>query len=338
MTMHSVWKALGRITAAAVLAFLGLSLFCEVYYHLPVRVEDPDGATNYRWAPNAFYSRGTEGFAWGKMNNEGYVNPGDYREGDPVDILIVGSSHMEALQLPMKDATVMRLSDRFRDAKVYNIGMSNHDLLSCCSNLEAALKKYQPSRCAVIETINIIFSDYEFEEVMRGRTFHESVPAQGILSGFARQNHFLRLLHSQLESYQKAAAGAGRDNEDGISDSLLDAPKNDEEVLDRFTQWLHGIAERAGTRLIIAYHPKASINADGSLQVWSDASTIRQFADLCEKNGIWFLDMSGRFASEYAQNHKLPYGFVNSAIGDGHFNTDGHAMFADEIARIIEKL
>ncbi len=334
--MGKIAKIVGRFCLSGILAFAGLTLFCALYYHLPARMEDSDGVTDFRWAGHAFYSRGTEGFAAGRTNNEGYINALDYETGDSVDILIIGSSHMEALQVPMQETTTAILTRQLPELTVYNVGLSNHDFLTCVRHLPAALEKYHPRRFAIIETVNLIFSDYEFENVLRG--IEKEAEVHHRLYEIVQKNHYLRLLYSQLESYRKSKAGALADNADNISDSLDSEPKNNAAAVNTFLSHLHELAEKAGTNLIIAYHPKVSINADGSLQVWSDVSTMRQFDELCRQNGIGFLDMSNRIQEEYCINHVLPYGFINSAIGSGHFNADGHRMFADELIRTMSEM
>ena len=92
MKYEKALKTAGRIFASGVLAILFLTLFSFFYYNIPVSVEMSDESTDWKWEANFFYSRGTEGFAWGKTNNDGYLNAFDYSEETPLDVLIMGSS------------------------------------------------------------------------------------------------------------------------------------------------------------------------------------------------------------------------------------------------------
>lgn len=65
---------------------------------------------------------------------------------------------------------------------------------------------------------------------------------------------------------------------------------------------------------------------------------MKLFSDSCKRNGVYFLDMSERFLSEYAKNYTLPYGFINSSVGKGHMNRYGHKMFAEEIYALIKRI
>ena len=87
---------LGKAAVAGILAFLLLSLFCFFYSNIPIHYTNPTGSTEYRWEAGRFYSRFTEGFALGKTNNDGFNNLRDYTPGEQIDVLLMGSSHMEA--------------------------------------------------------------------------------------------------------------------------------------------------------------------------------------------------------------------------------------------------
>ncbi|MBQ4417266.1 MAG: hypothetical protein II868_06185, partial [Butyrivibrio sp.] len=89
-------KQLSRIGISSALAAMILTAFGFFYSNTPLQYTDPDGATDYRLEENRFFSHGTEGFSAGFTNNEGYYNLYDRAPDDPVDILIMGSSQLEA--------------------------------------------------------------------------------------------------------------------------------------------------------------------------------------------------------------------------------------------------
>ena len=60
-----------KVLSAGLVAGIILTAFCFLYYNVPVHVKCEDKTTDYVWEKNKFYSRGTEGFAMGKTNNEG---------------------------------------------------------------------------------------------------------------------------------------------------------------------------------------------------------------------------------------------------------------------------
>lgn len=61
------------------------------------------------------------------------------------------------------------------------------------------------------------------------------------------------------------------------------------------------------------------------------------FGDLCQEQGILFLDMTDIFVQKYEENHILPHGFTNTHVGAGHLNKHGHEMIAKSLANVITK-
>jgi hypothetical protein len=54
-------------------------------------------------------------------------------------------------------------------------------------------------------------------------------------------------------------------------------------------------------------------------------------------NGVLFVDMTGVFISAYNTRRDLPYGFLNTAVGVGHLNKNGHAIIAVELFKRIQE-
>lgn len=316
---------------AGCLAFLAMTLFCIFYYNIPVHYPNYSGATDYIWEPNRFYSRGTEGFALGKTNNEGFVNSIDYTKGMEIDVLIMGSSHMEAFQVSQSESVTGRLNALLEDKTAYNIGVSGHDFLTCCCNLEAALEEYGPSCCVVIETPSITFTSEQLNSVLSGTLPELPDHSDGVI-GFLSRNPFLRLMYHQFDGFLGQAAD---DNEETMSNTQPQSADNNSEALNNVLSMLSESAIQRETGIIIVYHPTTQINSDGSLLLPSEEKERETFANLCEKNGITFLDMTERFKYEYDVNHILPYGFSNSSVGSGHLNKYGHELIADELCNII---
>ena len=92
-----------RVLISGVIAFLVLTLFCFLYFNVPVHHVCLDGATDYVWEENKFYSRATEGVGYGRTNNEGYMNVYDYNENTVIDVLVMGSSHIEDQFIPLNN-------------------------------------------------------------------------------------------------------------------------------------------------------------------------------------------------------------------------------------------
>lgn len=326
-------KALGKTIVSGIIAFTILTLFCCFYENMPVRVPNEDGSTDYKWGANLFYSRATEGFAWGKTNNEGFMNMFDYDDNMKIDILIMGSSHMEAYQVDMSQSTASQLNTLLENETVYNIGISEHTFLTCVNNLRAAINKYHPKEYVIIETSRIVFSDEEIALAIN-EEFAELPSYFGGIIGLLQKNPYLRLIDHQRRTYKNLRE---RDVERANSPEAFvesDTTVNEKLLADLF-QKMGVLAEEHGIKVIIVYLPSINISSDGAINVIADQGAISKFKRPCFDNGILFLDMSNRFEEEYKNAHTLPYGFFNTPIGSGHLNQYGHAMIADELYNLI---
>lgn len=327
--MQKTFLWFAKALVSGVLALTILTAFCVLYYNLPVHSSTMDGATDYSWQKNKFYSRGTEGFAWGKTNNEGYLNPYDYQDGMNIDVLLMGSSHMEAFNVAMEDSTASQLDLLLESETVYNIGVSAHTFLTCCNNFEDALKKYNPQKYVVIETATLSFGEKELEKAIQG-TYEELPSHSGGIIGLLQKNQFLRLLYSQLTNWKDASNQPPNTNQPTQSENDYEAL-----YLGLLTK-LSQMANSYGVKLIILHHPRVTIDTKNDVAIIKDTESIQRFATYCEMSGVEFLDMSNRFLAEYNENHILPHGFANTSVGKGHLNKHGHRMIAEELFKIME--
>ena len=95
-------KTVVRVIVAGMVALIILSIFTMVYHFTGVHISNPSGATDYYWAPNQLKTTMTEGFSWFRMDENGFNNK---TIPDKVDILLMGSSHMEAVNVTQSDTT-----------------------------------------------------------------------------------------------------------------------------------------------------------------------------------------------------------------------------------------
>lgn len=326
--------AMGRIMAAAVLAFLALTVFCYFYDNMPPSQPAEGGASDYTHLANAFVSVGTEGFSWNRSNNEGYTNAVDYTPGMDIDVLIMGSSNVEGYHVGMKENMTYALQEKLPGKTVYNVGISAHYFLTCAANLPAAIKKYHPKEYVVLETSTVLFDRQELEDAIAGKTqevFTEQSRARSELYQEFPLLATLRLVPKMLIANLKNWIKTGP-----ASPEQETRPQNDEVLLDKVLTDISREGEAGGVGIIVLYHPNTKLLPDGSIVSTESRAETEQFQALCEKNGIRFLNMGERFLTEYTQNHVLPYGFSNSSVGSGHLNKYGHAMIADELCKIME--
>ena len=327
--MGFVFEKIKKIVTAGVLALIALTLFSYLYYNPPIHSVCLDGATDYIWEKNMIYNRATEGIGYGKTNNEGYMNLYDYQSGMNIDVLVMGSSHLEAQFIPLEKNAVSLLNSKSQRMKAYNISISGHSFKVCVNNLEAALSKYKPEY-VVIETGNLVFSDEYMNSILDGNVEEKTSFSTGLI-GFLQNNPFLRLLYTQIENI----ANTYVDIEIDESNKSVWELKINEELTDKLLKHVKAIADQYGSKVIILYLPDVSIQKEGKMQIETEAISD-VFKNLCERNDIKFLDMTNRFLEEYSLHHVVPKGFINTSVGKGHLNEDGHRMVADELYRMIE--
>lgn len=319
------------------MALIILSLLCPFYYNYPMRRTNDDGSTDYKAMANTYYSDGLEGFGWGKTNSDGFMNLFDYDDDTKIDVLIMGSSHMEALQVNMSRSTASQLDTLLENETVYNIGVASHTFLVCANNLRAALTKYHPTKYVVIVTNAVSFSDDAIALAINEET-PEMLGSQewkGIVKLF-RKSTYIRLLYNQLQSYMGMRRN---DIEEAKKLETLDKSNTTGKLnlLDELLRKMSAMAEEYNTKLMIVYHPGISVSSDGTMNLNVDQNAVARFKISCDANKILFLDMSDRFKEEYESAYILPYGFSNTPVGSGHLNRYGHAMMADELYRLISE-
>lgn len=352
--MKNTWQRIGRVLLSGVLAFVLLTLFSMLYANTPAHHHDPDGATDYRWDPDTFYAQAKEGFSFGRTNNEGYYCLRDYHAGDPVDILVMGSSHMEASNVQPEQSAAALLDNMLEDKTVYNIGTSAHTFLVCADNLEKAVEKYRPGGYVIVETDRLRFPDAELLAVTE-KTMEDIPSLEGGVIALLQKNQYLRLLYRQLQNRMAKNAGAGARLEKVLNllrgtDGAQEAPADEaaqpaaaetrdeagnERALREVLAGMRDACEKSGAQLIIFFHPSNTILEDGRLHMEYFDEDTAWFRGLCEENGVKFISLADRFGEEYETRHVVAYGFPNTSVGAGHLNAHGHRMIAEELYKLI---
>ena len=316
-----------KAAAGGVIALILLCLLCLVYCNTPVHYTNETGVTEYYWEPNRFYCSATEGFGWGRTNNEGFNDLRDYRDGDSIDILMMGSSQMDGRTIPQKDNAVVLLNEMFGGEKyTYNIGMSGHTPMYCIKHLAPALERYQPKEYVIIETCIINFSVSDMQAVLDGTL--PGIPSHsGGITGVMQKLPYLRLF------YQKHIQGMnGGDDVERSSDEAAAAdPSEYAELVNRLMEKISTECRDAGVRPMIVFDSSVSVDKDGKGYVPVDEDRLSVLASACAENDICFLDLSDRFLEGYEQYKKLPTGYTNTSPGAGHMNSWGHYLFAQGV-------
>ncbi|MGN0352023.1 MAG: hypothetical protein ACI4ES_10255 [Roseburia sp.] len=319
---------------AGIVALGILSLFSVFYYNPPIHVNCESGATDYTREANVFWARGTEGFAKGTTDENGYNNA--YEEEDEIDILLMGSSQTEGLYVDEKENVGYLLNEMFAESGdeeyVYNIGMSSHTFLRNVSNLEYALETYHPNAYVALEADFVNFTIEEIDAALQD----QMAPLETYQDGFLYEIQripYMKLLYQQYKDYQ----GGGIVVEDVVAvEQTQDSGYNVEKVMELLA-YIKSEADAYGVTAIIYYDPYLILEEDGSIATSANPEKVSCFSQLCEENGILFIDMTEAFVKEYEENHRIVSGFSNTAECYGHLNRYGHKLIAEAIYQEIKK-
>lgn len=321
---------------AGCMALAVLSVISVFYNYTGVHVASETGATDYRWESGQWRATMTEGFAWTRIDQNGYNNAAQPDKG-PVDILLMGSSHMEALNVGPTESTAYHLNELLVDFDIYNIGISGHTIYHCVNNLDSAIRTFEPSKYIVIETDNVALETGEMQRVI-DREF-ERIPSYegGVLYYLQKYIPAVKIIYKKISEWGSLEGNmAGADSrcveEIGHADA---AAQEYDEKLKEFLAFAASMPARR-QKLIIFYHPQTQIDADGSF-VTEDGEFVERFAQACESAGIIFVDMTQDFKTMYEERNILAHGFINTRTGEGHLNSYGHEAIAQHLASVIRE-
>lgn len=329
--MKKFFTWIGKAVIAGVTALLLLCLWCSFYYNVPIHYTNETGATEYKWESNKFFRKGTEGFAFGRTNNDGFNNLRDYAPGEAIDILLMGSSHMEGMNVAPAENAAAVLNRLFAGEKyTYNIGTSGHTLIYCLSNLEAALDTYAPGGYVVIETRTVSFETEELEALVEGRI--SPIPSRtGGLVELLQRMPYLRLM------YTKYLKDGGEEAEASAPAQPAADAAGEAALLNTALAWAAESCRSRDVTLLLVYDPVVYTYETGAGYTETDPADLAAMETACHGNGILFVDLTDSYLAGYNGQHKLPYGFANTSPGMGHMNRWGHGLFAQAVYDAIRE-
>ena len=323
---------IGKALLAGVIALAGLCLFCALYYNVPVHYTNESGATEYKWEAKRFYSKGTEGFAWGRTNNDGFNNLRDYAPGDRIDILLMGSSHMEGFNVAQDENAAAVLNTLFAGEKyTYNIGTAGHTLPYCVKHLDRALSHYAPGQYVILETATLDYAPEAMASAVDG-TLADIPSHTGGLIAMLQKLPFLRLFYTKYVKGGEAFGDVGGGNVSAVSEEdYFCAAQALLEMIGRES------AEH-GVTAVLVYDPAVHPLKDGGLCADGTSERRELFARLCEENGVLFVDLTARVLAGTAEAGHFPFGFSNTEPDNAHINRFGQRLFAEGVyAAIVER-
>ena len=321
----------GKICISGIFALLILNCLLSFYYHLPLHINNSLHTTDYVWEKNSHWIKWTEGISWGKLDANGFNNA---KVVENPDVLILGSSHMEATNVFQNENTAFLLQSYFEKENipltVYNHGISGHHFLKCCKYLNNNTKD-DSLKYVIIETSKVDFSETEIDNFFNNKIDFTSSYTSGII-GFLQHLPLFRLLWSQLEDGLLQLFLSKKTNLVAISNTVTD----DTKIKNSYNRLFEYIKENSnGKRIIIFYHPTGTPNISGNLTFDTNENSLSLFSDFAEKYGIDFIDLTKDTEKLWQTEHKTTHGFCTGTAFSGHFNRNGHKIAAENLAKKI---
>lgn len=322
---------LAGLTALAILCVLMLG-----YYFIPLRENNSKQNTDYVWAKNTPWVSLTEGVSFGVTDADGFINK-DVVENP--DILFLGSSHTESMNVLQNENMCALLNDKF-DGKysAYNMGISGHTIYKVVQYLNATLNIYQKApKYVIIETGDVAITDIAVQQALSGEVKKTKVVDTGLLYQMQKVPYF-RMMYHQLDTGMLDMLTDKKKANNATTNAKPEAVEKveiDEKPYDEMLGYLQKLEKEYNTQIIVMFHPFETINADGSIS-FAQAEYAEIFSKVAQKNGIGFVNMTKDFEKMYYEEHHVPHGFSTGEIGAGHINKYGHAAIADRLYRYIE--
>ncbi len=323
------FQYLTKCFVAGIISILILSFFTLFYNFSGVHIDNKNGVTDYTWEPNQFRSNMTEGYSWMKWDKNGYNNSYPNIDNRPVEILLMGSSHMEAVNVKSNENVAYLLNEKYNKYYTYNIGISGHTIYNCINNIKYASDYYKDSKYIIIETDTIELSIETMNQVINNK--YEKIPSydSGILYYIQKNVPAAKVIYKKLDEWKS------------VDDKNIEKKENVNiteynNVLDSFIKKASETIYETDKKIIIFYNPSIKLDKKGNFENITNQKYLEQFKYACQNNNIIFIDMTESFERLYLEENVLPRGFSNIATGVGHLNKYGHNEIAKKLIETIE--
>lgn len=317
-------------------AFIILNFILFFYYNLPFHLSNPDNSTDYIWESNGNWIKMIEGISWGKMDAAGYNNKSVI---DDPDVLIIGSSHMEATNVLQKYNTTNKLHEFLEDSnlsfKVYNKGISGHRFLKCCkylgTNSERTTAKY-----IVMENSKLDYNTSDLQALFDNKIASSASYSSGLIFCLQKMP-FLRLMFFQFENGLITLFLPKKNKASGLQESSSpEFQESESQIKENYDRLFSYISTNAnGKQIVIFYHPTGTPLANGKLEYANNTLYFNEFKNAAEKYGIAFIDLTEETEKLWQTEHKTTHGFTTGTAFSGHLNRNGHEIAARKIADYI---
>ena len=329
-------KFLFTVITSGITAVIILNLILLFYYNLPLHLNNPDKSTDYIWESNGKWTKMTEGISWGKMDAAGFNNKSVIENPD---VLILGSSHMEASNVFQKYNTSTKLQAFLEDSnhplKVYNKGISGHNFLKCCKYL-GINSKNTSAKYIVIETSKLDYNTSELQNLFDNKIDYTASHTTGIIY-YLQKMPLFRLIYSQFEHGLITLFLPKKSKSLSMQESpSTQAQELENQIKENYEKLFSYISTNANNKqIIIFYHPTGIPQSNGKLDYSIPVTYLKEFEFAAKKHGITFIDLTEETEKLWQNEHKTTHGFTTGTAFSGHINQNGHEIAARKLADYI---
>ena len=333
-----VW--FGKLFIALLISLLFVTgLYCLCCYCYSIRIPNLEGTTEKIAFPNQIITNMEEGYSLIQFDKKGFNNSYPPKK-DSLDILLVGSSQMEAIHVWGDKNTGYLLNKLLPDLYTYNIGIVGMFFPQNVFFLRNAYLNFKPQKYVLIGIDRTVYSSSELEPIYKNSYNYRKELRN------SEKNKLLLVLNSSI-SRIKTKAKLWRSNSLAFfnnTDKSITNEKDNLEDSEKYSDSLNKFLEYARKQIpenipiIIFYYPSVKINKEGKLLFVESSEQVNNFEKLCNKNKIHFINLSKDFEELYYDKKLVPYGFINTTLGNGHLNVYGHECVANVLANFILSL
>lgn len=324
-----------KVVLSGLVALCILSAFSLVYYNGPPSIPQPELISKNRFIPNRLWCYMGEGFGYGVTDNLGYNNAYYNNCTDP-DVVVVGSSHMEAMHVPADSNCTDLMNKYFKeddiegnDLKCFNIGRAGSFFDQSASYFETIAKHFDTAKYIVVETKSLGWTTEQLDGMLR-QEYRDQMISRSLAGNIAVAVPYLRIFSKQIkELFPLETAG---------EPLPLSTDQDKEEYASKMNAVIEMMATQArenGKELIILHHNTYSYEDMENAKSDDDPEQMKVLEESCKKNSVVLVDVVDDFIAHYKDTYELAYGFANSKIGEGHLNKLGHQIIARELYEAI---
>lgn len=318
-----------KFCLSLVVSIVVLSLFCIIYSYSGVHIFNNTGATDYTWQAFQYKGNMTEGFAWMNFDKYGFNNLNS--SISDIDVLLMGSSHMEAVQIKQKN-NLGEILNNETNYSVYNIGMSGHQIYNIVNNYQSAIDFYSPSKYVLIETDRVDL-DYNLMLKVIDGNFDKIPSYDSGLVFYVQKIPAVKTIYKQIQDW----ISLDTNSIDEVT-PIINEHDNYQQTLYNFLNIIASFSKNKKVVPIIFYHPSEKLLKNGDVYYDVNVEKLNIFKIVCDDLGIVFINMSTSFEKFYKSEYKLAHGFSNTHVGSGHLNNYGHRLIADKIKNTFVEL